>query len=181
MEKEKTIGILKLNTRFPRIAGDIGNPDSFQYPVSYCTVESAVPANITVADTLPEPLQQAFFKSAQKLIDENVSIITTTCGFLATLQKQLTSLSDTPVICSSLALLPLLKQVHGGVDYIGVLTFNRDTLNHNHFGSTQPGCIEGLQPADTLRQAIEQDLTQLDEAMAEKEVLAACSLSLIHI
>lgn len=175
MEKEKTIGVLKLNTRFPRIAGDIGNPDSFQYPVSYCTVESAVPANITVADTLPEPLQQAFFKSAQKLIDENVSIITTTCGFLATLQKQLTSLSDTPVICSSLALLPLLKQVHGGVDYIGVLTFNRDTLNHNHFGSTQPGCIEGLQPADTLRQVIEQDLTQLDEAMAEKEVLAACS------
>lgn len=175
MEKEKTIGVLKLNTRFPRIIGDIGNPDSFRYSVNYCTVESAIPANITVADALPESLQQAFIKSTQKLITENVSIITTTCGFLSTLQKQLATLSDTPVICSSLALLPLLTQVHGGAENIGVLTFNRDTLNHNHFGSIQPGYIEGLQPADSLRRVIEQDLPELDTARAEKEVLAACS------
>jgi len=39
---QKTIGVLKLNTRFPRIAGDIGNPDSFHYKVIYQTVDSAI-------------------------------------------------------------------------------------------------------------------------------------------
>ena len=170
---EKTIGVLKLNTRFPRLLGDIGNADSFRYPVSYCTVKSAIPANVTIANTLPEPLQQEFLSAALKLIDENVSIITTTCGFLSTLQEQLAALGDTPVICSSLALMPLLTQVHGSADNIGVLTFNRDTLNTNHFGKSQPGCIEGLLATDNLRQVIEKDLTRLDPTRAKDEVIAA--------
>ena len=170
----KTIGVLKLNTGFPRLPGDIGNAESFRYPVSYCTIESAIPANVTVAGELPEILQQEFIEAAQKLIDENVSIITTSCGFLSTLQIKLASLSATPVICSSLALLPLLAQVHASAENIGVLTFNRDTLNVNHFGNTKPGCIEGLQPADSLRRVIEQDLVELDPAKACKEVIAAC-------
>ncbi len=171
---EKTIGVLKLNTRFPRLQGDIGNPGSFRYPVSYCTVESAIPANVTVADNLPESLQQAFLAATQKLIDEDVSVITTSCGFLSTLQSQLTSLSHIPVICSSLALLPLLTQVHGSAETIGVLTFNRDTLNSNHFGKTQPGCIEGLQTSDHLRKVIEQDLAELDPDISCSEAIAAC-------
>ena len=173
-QSEKTIGVLKLNTRFPRLIGDIGNADSFRYPVTYCTVESAIPANITVAEKLPEPLQREFLAAAQKLIDKNVSVITSSCGFLSTLQVQLASLSNTPVICSTLALLPLITQVHGGAEHIGVLTFNRDTLNQNHFGNIQPGCIEGLQTTDSLRQVIEQDLPQLDSAIACDEVIAAC-------
>ena len=173
-QREKVIGVLKLNTRFPRLAGDIGNADSFRYPVSFCTVESAIPANVTIADHLPEILQNEFIAAAQKLIDKNVSIITTTCGFLSTMQTQLASLSQTPVICSSLALLPLLSQVHGSAGNIGVLTFNRDTLNKNHFGKPQPGCIEGLQATDHLRQVIEQDLTQLDPDTARNDAIATC-------
>ena len=173
-QTEKTIGVLKLNTHFPRLPGDIGNASSFRYPVSYCTVESAIPANITIADELPEALQQAFLTAAQKLIDENVSIITTSCGFLSTLQAQLTSLSHIPVICSSLALLPLLTQVHGSAETIGVLTFNRDTLNINHFGEPQPGHIEGLQDTDHLRQVIAKDLVQLDPVISRNEAMAAC-------
>ena len=172
-QREKTIGVLKLNTRFPRLLGDIGNAESFRYPVNYCTIESAIPANVTVADDLPESLQHEFLAAALKLIDQNVSIITTTCGFLSTMQVQLADLSSTPVICSSLALQPLLTQIHGGAEHIGVLTFNPDTLNQNHFGSAQIGHIEGLQATDKLRQVIEKDLTQLDPAIARDEVIAA--------
>jgi len=166
--------VLKLNTRFPRLLGDIGNRESFRYPVSYLTIESAIPGNVTVAEHLPESLQQEFLAAALKLIDKNVSIITTTCGFLSTIQEQLAALSHTPVICSSLALQPLLAKVHGGAEHIGVLTFNPDTLNQNHFGSVQPGHIEGLQTTDHLRQVIEQDLTQLDPDTARDEAIAAC-------
>ena len=175
MEYSQTIGVLKLNTRFPRLPGDIGNPESFCYPTHYCTVQAAVPANITIAETLPDSLQQAFITSAQKLIDQQVSIITTSCGFLSPIQHKLANLSDTPVICSALALLPLIACIHGGPDYLGVLTFNRDTLGAPHLGGVKPGGIEGLLPEDSLRQTIEHDLTELDTAASQTEVLNACN------
>lgn len=174
MQNHRTIGVLKLNTNFPRPLGDIGNPDSFRYPTRYRTIQAAVPANITVAETLPDSIQMAFLSAAQELIDSRVSIITTSCGFLSPLQKTLSNLSDIPVICSSLALLPLLAEIHGGAGSLGVLTFNRDTLSAEHLGPVQPRAIEGLLSSDSLRQVIENDLTTLDAVKSEAEVIAAC-------
>ena len=110
-QREKTIGVLKLNTRFPRLLGDIGNAESFRYPVNYCTIESAIPANVTVADDLPESLQHEFLAAALKLIDQNVSIITTTCGFLSTMQVQLADLSSTPAVSYTHLTLPTNREV----------------------------------------------------------------------
>ena len=42
------IGILMLETRFPRLPGDIGNPASFDFPVLYATVAGADPETIAV-------------------------------------------------------------------------------------------------------------------------------------
>jgi len=128
-----------------------------------------------LSEQLPESLQQDFLNAALELINNNVSIITSTCGFLSTLQRSLADLSNTPVICSSLALLPLLSSVHGGDEYLGVVTFNADTLNKNHFGNVQPGGIEGLQPGDSLRRVIEQDLSDINQINAQSEVIAACN------
>ncbi len=174
MNKPKVIGVLKLNTHFPRLAGDIGNPDSFRYPVLYQTVTSAIPANITIAEALPPLLQKDFCDAATLLIDQNVSMITTSCGFLTTMQHQLSALSDTPVICSALCLLPLIAAVHGGPTHVGVLTFNRETLNEKHLGAESTVCVEGLLPQDSLRQVIIQDAADLNRATAQKEALAAC-------
>jgi len=150
----------------PNEPGSFGDSPEIQF-------ESGFNYRLTVADALPESLQQAFIKSTQKLITENVSIITTTCGFLSTLQKQLATLSDTPVICSSLALLPLLTQVHGGAENIGVLTFNRDTLNHNHFGSIQPGYIEIESKPDTRAIVLEcTNLSPYKNAIREQFAIA---------
>ncbi len=168
-----SIGVLKLNTNFPRLAGDIGNPVSFHYPVEYITVNSAVPANITVASKLPDSLQREFITAAQNLIATNVSVITTTCGFLSTMQQQLSQLSTTPVICSALELLPLLKSIHGGAHRIGVLTFNKKSLNEIHTAGVAPGIVEGLLPTDHLRQVISDDLNSLDEKLALENVTAA--------
>ncbi len=174
MNNAKVIGVLKLNTHFPRPLGDIGNPDSFRYPVVYQTVTSAIPANITIAEDLPASLQKEFSLAAIRLIDQNVSIITTSCGFLTTMQRQLSALSDTPVICSSLCLLPLLTTIHGGSVNLGVLTFNRETLSEKHLGHESSVCVEGLLPQDSLRQVIIQDSAELNQVSAQKEVLASC-------
>ncbi len=169
----KVIGILKLNTHFPRLQGDIGNPSSFDFPTRYITIENAIADNITVADQLPPELQLEFIHAAEVLIREKVSLITTTCGFLSTMQRQLAELSSIPVICSALELLPLLKAIHGGEENIGVLTFNRHNLNTIHTAGTQPAAIEGLLNGDSLRRVISDDLDKLDQDQALREVMAA--------
>jgi len=169
----KVIGVLKLNTNFPRLPGDIGNPVSFDYPVEYITVKNAVPRNITVAGSLSESLQSEFLEAAKRLIDKDVSLISTTCGFLSTMQSRLAQLSDIPVICSALSLLPLLASIHGGTDRIGVLTFNQETLNTTHMTGISPGAVEGLLPTDELRKVINEDLPDLNQQQALQNVIAA--------
>lgn len=175
MQHKALVGVLILNTNFPRLPGDIGNPVTFRYPVKYITVQSATPANITVATELPESLQSDFCDAARQLIDLEVSVITTSCGFLTPMQEQLSKLSTVPVICSALSLMPLLATVHGGSEYLGVLTFNRDTLNQNHIRDVIPGAIEGLRADDSLRSVISRDLPDIDREQAQTEVLTAAT------
>lgn len=83
----EAIGILMLDTRFPRAVGDIGNALSFPFPVKYKKIKFALPERVVKeADiTLLEP----FIEGARELEREGVKAITTSCGFLAMFQNQL--------------------------------------------------------------------------------------------
>ena len=48
MEHNRPLGILMLDTKFPRIPGDVGNPDTFPFPVKKLLVEGADPASTPV-------------------------------------------------------------------------------------------------------------------------------------
>ncbi len=43
-----TLGVVMLETRFPRPRGDIGNPMTFGFPVRYRTVSGASPRRVVV-------------------------------------------------------------------------------------------------------------------------------------
>jgi hypothetical protein len=45
----RSIGILMLQTRFPRIPGDLGNATCFPFPVSYRVVQGASPHRVVTA------------------------------------------------------------------------------------------------------------------------------------
>jgi len=168
MQQIFTTGVLKLNTRFPRLQGDIGNPDSLFGEVVFETVTDANPSTVITGKPLPDPLVDAFVKAARTLINHPVDLITTSCGFLLPIQSTLTALGKTPVITSSLLLLPLLRSMHG--NNIGVLTFDREKLINTLSEISMPEAIEGLQPSDTLRQTIAGDSSTLDRHKALKEV-----------
>ena len=40
---EKTLGILMLDTKFPRIPGDVGNPKTFDYPIRKLSWRGQIP------------------------------------------------------------------------------------------------------------------------------------------
>src|SRR5262249_56015013 len=101
-----TVGILMLDTQFPRIPGDMGNAATFPFPVRYQRVTGASPDLVVrkgAAGLLP-----AFVESARQLEHEGVGAITTNCGFLVKYQREIASSVTVPVFTSSLLLLPLL-------------------------------------------------------------------------
>ena len=127
----KKIGILMLDTKFPRIKGDIGNEDTFSFP----TVKKIVTGADTtkVVDLGDRGLLNNFIAAAKELESSGVSAITTSCGFLAKFQKELADSVDVPVFTSSLIqakyIEPLLKKDQA----IGILTIKKSSLTEEHF------------------------------------------------
>src|ERR1700726_4350690 len=74
------VGILMLETRFPRIPGDMGNATTWPFPVLYKVVPGASPARV-VCDKA-QGLLAEFLAAADELVRLGANGITTTCGFL---------------------------------------------------------------------------------------------------
>ena len=99
-EHKPFIGIIMLDTTFPRIKGDIGNPSTFNFPVRMKVVTNASPERVvTQAD---KSLIRSFIDIGQALIAEGAVAITTSCGFLALFHKELIRAFEVPVFSSSL-------------------------------------------------------------------------------
>ncbi len=80
------IGVLMLDTIFPRPAGDIGNALSYDFPVRYKTVKGAHATRIMGNNPDPK-LIEPFIEAARELEAEGVRAITTSCGFLGPFQR----------------------------------------------------------------------------------------------
>jgi len=129
---EQIIGVLMLDTRFPRPKGDIGNASSYRFPVRYKKVEGAITAKIMG----PEPakdLLDPFIKAAIELEKEGVKGITTSCGFLAPFQKQISAAVGIPVFTSALIQVPMIRMMLGPSKRIGIFTERAENLNERHF------------------------------------------------
>ena len=101
-------GILMLDTRFPRIPGDVGNPVTWPFPVEFETV-SGIGVENAVRERDPLRFEQAFIDAARRLEQRGVSLVTTGCGFLILLQDRLQSAVRTPVLTSSLLQVPWIS------------------------------------------------------------------------
>src|SRR2546428_380343 len=104
-----TVGILILDTRFPRIPGDVGNATTFPFPVRYHRVSGADPDLVVRRGA--EGLLPAFVQGARALEGEGVGAITTSCGFLAKYQQELAAAVRVPVFTSSLLMVPLVHRL----------------------------------------------------------------------
>src|SRR5205807_10461921 len=97
----QALGILMLETRFPRPPGDVGNALTWPFPTHYRVVKGAHPSRIMGRD--PDPgLLAPFLDAARELEAHGVRAITTSCGFLAVFQRELASAVSVPVVTSAL-------------------------------------------------------------------------------
>jgi len=98
--KPPVLGILLLDTTFPRIPGDVGNEHSYPFPVRIKTVRGATVQRAVYEADLT--LRELFIQAAKELAAEGVAAITSSCGFLSPLQKDVAAAVNVPVFLSSL-------------------------------------------------------------------------------
>jgi phosphohistidine swiveling domain-containing protein len=128
------LGILMLDSKFERFNGDIGNAQTWPFPVQYKIVRGAVPNK--VVDTLNNRhLFQMFADAADELIRDGVDGITTTCGFLALYQQELAAHCSVPVATSALLQVPMVARVLPKGKRPGILTFSAESLTMHHLAA----------------------------------------------
>lgn len=165
------LGILMLQTRFPRPTGDIGHPDTFAFPVRRRIVGGATPLRVVRSDD--PSLCLPFIDAARQLVAQGCAAITTSCGFLARWQPELQAAVPVPLWSS--ALLQLAEAQAAG-RRCGVITIEAASLQPAHFegvGADPATPVEGITPGSALHRTLLQDLPTLDEADAQAQVLAA--------
>lgn len=126
------LGLLLLDTAFPRPPGDLGRPDSWPGTVLTHVVEGAWPARVvqSAQGLRAQGLSPVFVEGARSLRRRGATAITTSCGFLVLLQRELQeAVADIPLVTSSLLLLPRLLRDEAQV---GVLTIAADRLGAEH-------------------------------------------------
>ncbi|MDP3819928.1 MAG: aspartate/glutamate racemase family protein [Burkholderiales bacterium] len=163
----KTLGVLMLDTRFPRGVGDIGNPATFDFAVRYKTVHGASPQRV-VRERDPA-LLQPFIDAGLALVAEGASAITTSCGFLVLFQRELQAALPVPVWTSSLLLLSDLQ--HAGVVTVDAASLGADHLRAAGADAETP--VEGITAGSAFQQTLLHDLPTLDTHDALLQVVGA--------
>ena len=125
-----SVGILMLNTRFPRIPGDIGNAATWPFPVHYKVIPAATPDNVVRGNA--SPLLGAFIDAGRELLELGCDGIATNCGFLVPFQTEMSRALGVPVASSSLLQAPLIRMSLPADQTLGILTISSETLTTAH-------------------------------------------------
>jgi len=167
------IGIIMLKTKFPRLLGDIGNPDTFKQKPIYVEVDIATVSAVVRKSGVTSQVLDAMILAAQELESRGARVIGTSCGFLSLVQQDIQQTVSVPVVSSSLLLIPMIRAVFGKDVEIGILTFDSAELSESHFLGEYDSNISifDLNPNGELYQTIKEDRTVMDEHLAKLDVL----------
>lgn len=174
----QNIGILMMETRFPRMLGDIGNARTYQVPVRYSTVKNIETDKMT-ASNIEKVLLNPFIQAAKELEKEGCKAITTSCSFLSGFQKQLADAVTIPVFTNALILAPFIHAMLNKDLKIGIFTEKAKLMNEEYFDqigwSSQdiPVSVSGMQEGSPFSRLFIDD--RLEE---DYEVLESCIIAL---
>jgi hypothetical protein len=168
------VGILMLETRFPRIPGDMGNAETWPFPVLYKVVPGASPRRVVCEKA--EGLLDAFLAAAHELVRLGADGITTTCGFLSLYQREIAAHVGVPVATSSLMQIPFIERLLPAGKRVGVLTVSAANLTEEHLraaGADPATPVVGTDGGSEFTRVLINDEERLDVAAAERDILAA--------
>ena len=173
------LGVVMLDTKFPRPEGDIGHPSAFGVPTRRCIVKGAWPEKVVQsgASLRKGRVVTPILQLVRRLEQDGAKAITTSCGFLVLLQKEMQAQVKIPVVTSSLLQLPGLLAQHGTV---GVLTISSSKLGVEHLRAAgvpkermADVVVQGVDAASEFAMSILGNRAAMDIEKASADVLAA--------
>jgi len=177
-----TLGVILLDTTFPRIPGDVGNERSYSYPVRIKRVRGATVQRV-VYDADPT-LRGLFIDTARELESEGVAAITSSCGFLSPIQRDVAEAVNVPVFLSSLMQVSIVYAMTQRK--VAIVTANAQSMTElvrESAGITSDTPIEivGMEDVSAFRDPILKDGATLNRKQIEEEiVMRAVNLLQLH-
>ncbi len=170
-----TLGIMMLETQFPRVHGDMGNALTWPFPVQYRVVPGASPDQVVRKD--PLALTDNFITAAKDLVASGCDGITTNCGFLALVQEKVAAAVPVPVATSSLMQIPMVQAMLPPGQRVGVITISKNTLTDAHLlaaGVGDPSSIPvvGTDGGREFTTGILDDHAEIDFAACREDMIA---------
>src|ERR1051326_4209126 len=168
------LGILMLEAKFPRIPGDMGNAESWPFPVLYKVVKGASPER--VVRERANGLLDAFLEGARELVDLGADGITTNCGFLSLFQDEIARHVGVPVATSSLMQAPMIARVLPAGRQVGTVTVSARALTAGRLPAAGAGVdtpVAGTDEGREFTRAILGNEPTLDVAAAERDIIEA--------
>lgn len=168
-----SIGLICLDSSFPKPVGHIRNPATVKFPI-VSKVLKGLSVKKMVSENTPS-IQDVFMEAATALEKEGVSAITGSCGFMAIYQKQIADSVSVPVFMSSLIQIPMVSRMLRRDQKIGVITANKNNLSVAHFkavGAEQaPIVVAGMENQNEFKDVIlEGSRDDLDFRKLEEEL-----------
>lgn len=177
-----TIGILMLDTRFPRFPGDVCNEHTWPFGVRFKRVDGAY-AKAVVENTSTDNLQP-FINAAQELERHGVAGITTSCGFLILAQHKISSELNVPFVASSLMQIPWVASTLPQKQRVGILTIDSTAITPKHLlaaGAAADTPVSGTEGGKEFTRAILEDRPSMSFKLCETDnILAAQQLVKQH-
>ncbi|MCZ6838569.1 MAG: aspartate/glutamate racemase family protein [Alphaproteobacteria bacterium] len=168
------VGILMLDTQFPRVPGDMGNALTWPFPVHYKIVRGASPDQVVRRNA--EGLLPDFIAAARELVADGADGITTNCGFLSLFQVELAHAVNVPVVASALMQVPLLQAILPPGQRIGIITISHAALTQEHLKCANVPLdtpIIGTDGGRELSRVILDDEPELNTELARQDMIDA--------
>lgn len=170
------IGILMLDTKFPRLLGDIGHTKTWDFPVHMRVVRGASASQVVEHD--PRLLLPEFIKAGHQLISQGCSGLTTSCGFLGLMQTELKDALGVPFASSPLMQLPMIEAMLPAGQEAGVLTISEENLTPEHLaacGARTDTAIAGLPRNGVFAEMIFNDKNDIDIEACRNEICCSAA------
>jgi Asp/Glu/hydantoin racemase len=165
------------------LPGNSTNPKTFDFPIKYSRVKGA---NIhTILENPCPKTLQTMISEARKMQEEGVKAITTSCGFNSIFQRELVDSVRIPVFTSSLMQIPMVQNMIGKQQAIGVITAKKSALSKQHLenaGVNKEASIQiqGLEDFTEWNKIFSSPNEDIDISKVESDVIS-CARSMVKL
>jgi aspartate/glutamate racemase len=167
-------GILMLDSTIPRIPGDPGHAETFNFPVRYGIVRDFPFEDLV--EVRKDHIDQ-IIKAAIGLQTEGVNFVAADCGLFSPFQQDVADALGIPFIGSALNVIPLIAGFLPGYQKIGLITGDTRLLRSPHLeaAGADPDrlVIRGMENSEEFKQVVINRGQKLDIEAMQAGVLTA--------